>query len=330
MQLLINTRGTGINVRNRCFQISKEGTQRTVSPTRLSSIAIGNACTISAQAILLAVKNNIPLFFLNGNGNTEAQLWSPTLSNHTSIRRQQVYIAETTFATRKVLDWLILKVRFQIQLLQFLQNRLTAQQLKLESCINSLQKTIVQFNLHENSLLSECDNSIMGMEGAASRIYFENLSNCVPEEYTFSGRSRMPATNHFNCLLNYYYGMLYGITENALLSAGLDPNFGLLHADDYDTPALSFDFIEAFRPWADGCIMHLCLQHELKPEYFDKKGNGYWLNSAGKKILIPIFNTFLQAKIKIDNRLSTRFNTIYRMAQAFAAELMERSKNKRK
>jgi len=38
---------------------------------------------------------------------------------------------------------------------------------------------------------------------------FETLGKLIPEKYAFEARSRNPAKDPFNCMLNYSYGILY-------------------------------------------------------------------------------------------------------------------------
>ena len=53
----------------------------------------------------------------------------------------------------------------------------------------------------------------------------------VPEAYRFEGRSRQPAQDGCNTMLNYSYGVLYSLVERACICAGLDPFVGFLHTD---------------------------------------------------------------------------------------------------
>jgi len=58
---------------------------------------------------------------------------------------------------------------------------------------------------------------ILGLEGKAARSYFEAISSIMPERYRFAGRSRNPARDEFNALLNYGYGVLYSLGLNVIL-----------------------------------------------------------------------------------------------------------------
>ena len=69
----------------------------------------------------------------------------------------------------------------------------------------------------------------------------------MPEKYKFESRSRNPAKDEFNTLLNYGYGVLYSMVEKACIIAGLDQYIGFLHTDNYNKKSLVFDVIVLFR-----------------------------------------------------------------------------------
>ena len=90
--------------------------------------------------------------------------------------------------------------------------------------------------------IEDVRGSIMGIEGSGGRIYFEAISFILPDRYKFEGRSRNPAKDEFNALLNYGYGILYSKVEKACIIAGLDPYVGIIHTDHYNKKSLVFDF----------------------------------------------------------------------------------------
>jgi len=106
----------------------------------------------------------------------------------------------------------------------------------------------------------------------------------------------------FNALINYGYGMLYSKTEQALFAAGLYPHLGILHADEYDRPTLSYDLIEPFRPWLDRLIVENILGAKVTSDCFETIEEGIYLNNNGKRWLIPEFNQWLQQPVRWQKR----------------------------
>lgn len=149
------------------------------------------------------------------------------------------------------------------------------------------------------------------LEGNISKVYLDGLSPCLPEPFQFETRSRRPATDFFNAGLNYLYGMTYGVVEGGIFAKGLDPAIGILHADQHQEPTLAFDLIEPFRPVVDRILVNLILDQSLLPEHFRKKEQGYWVNKAGKRVIISTFNDFLEKRVKYDGRVRRLKDHIY-------------------
>jgi len=98
----------------------------------------------------------------------------------------------------------------------------------------------------------------MGFEGQAAAIYWSNLGPLLPEGTRFKGRVTRDAADPVNQAINYVYGMLYGEVWRALVKAGLDPYFGIMHGSERDQGSLVFDLIEEFcAPFADRLVVAL-------------------------------------------------------------------------
>jgi len=151
---------------------------------------------------------------------------------------------------------------------------------------------------------------MLGLEGRASRAYFEALSTVMPEKYRFSGRSRNPAKDEFNALLNYGYGVLYSLVEKACIIAGLDPYVGFLHTDSYNKMSLVFDIIEMFRIYIDETVVYLFTRRMVKDEFFEPLEQGMGLSKDGKAALIEAINKSLDETIPYRGRNVKTRNTI--------------------
>ncbi|RYC70039.1 CRISPR-associated endonuclease Cas1 [Spirosoma sordidisoli] len=93
MQLLLDTRGLVMKLRNRCFLIRHEQTERLISPRKISSIAVTQGCMLSAGAIRLAAQHQIPIYFFDQTGDVQASLQSPRFGTIATLRRKQVYFS---------------------------------------------------------------------------------------------------------------------------------------------------------------------------------------------------------------------------------------------
>jgi CRISPR-associated protein Cas1 len=162
----------------------------------------------------------------------------------------------------------------------------------------------------------------MGLEGVAGREYFAALSLALPQRFRFEGRSRSPAKDAFNCLLNYAYGVLYSLVERACLLSGLDPCIGLLHTDNYNKPSLVFDLIQLHRVHAERVVINLFAARKVKNELFDQVEGGYRLNAEGRGLLLGAHNEYLdRVKHHGRRRLKIRDTIVYE-CQRLAGRLL--------
>ncbi len=309
MQLVINSYGSYLQKEGDCFKVKREGQVFEISVKKVSSILITTAAYITTDAIKMAMENNIDVIFLDEFGEPYGRVWHSRIGSTTLIRRRQIEIAESEEGLKLALSWVIKKFDNQIELLKRLRTtrtqksaEITAYIEKLENCRKSLD------NL--SGTIEERRCTIMGIEGSGGRIYFEALSFLMPDRYRFEGRSRNPAKDEFNALLNYAYGILYSKVEKACIIAGLDPYVGVIHTDNYNKKSLVFDIIENFRIWADETVVNLFAGRKVKQEHFDKLENGYTLNKDGKAMLIENFTAFMDESIRYCGRNIKRADII--------------------
>ena len=155
-------------------------------------------------------------------------------------------------------------------------------------------------------------------------MYFEALSQSLPEKHRFPGRSSRPAHNPFNAFLNYAYGILYSNVEKSLIIAGLDPYVGFLHRDDYNQKSLVFDVIEPYRIHAERVVFRLFSGKKVNQEHVSTITNGVSLNEHGKPLLVEAFNAyFLEDKVRHKGRNLSRQHAMQLDAHRFAQELLK-------
>lgn len=318
MELILDTTGLKISKRNNCFWLQGKSAKRLISPFRISSIAVVSDCHFSTSAILLAAENQIPIVYYSKTGKVKWRLWGPSFSNIATLRRKQLVFSQTVNATRWVLLLFMHKFTGQVKNINFLINKIPSEKARLTEILARMQDAFKKFSEFDNTLIIECRNSIMGTEGIIARYYWKAFSVVIGQSYGFEGRGRRPAPDCINAALNYFYGMFYSKVEGALISTGLDPWIGILHADEYKKPTLAFDMIEPFRPWADRLIIELCLSNEFREEYFDQTGKGFWLNKKGKKTLIPALINYLEARGVFGGKTKKRANHIHALSGELA------------
>lgn len=321
MQLVLNTHGLILKVKNGAFQIKAGEEVRMVSPKQLTSIAITSGCLMSSDAIALAVEHELPFYIFDEIGDAIGCLRSPYFESLATLRRKQVSYAGMPMALEWVVGLFRTKTLGQLSVLSYLKNRRPSSAQYFEECIIRLNEGLNVIPEHTSESQARFSPLLMGWEGSQARIYWKAVSKGLPAEWQFERRSRRPAEDPFNAALNYGYGMLYTIVEQALFAAGLDPHLGILHTDEYDAPTLSFDLVEPFRPWVDLLLVEMFMTKQMEMEYFEVRNGGWFLNATGKKVLIPCFNNWLEHKSRHGGRQTSHRLHIYHAAADLARRI---------
>ncbi|MDD4526523.1 MAG: CRISPR-associated endonuclease Cas1 [Candidatus Margulisbacteria bacterium] len=309
MELTITTYGSYLHVKDGCFEVKVDETKAQFSVKKISSIHIATKASLSTDAIKLALDNNIDIVFLDDYKGAYARVWFPKIGSTVKIRRRQLEISDKKEGFDLSKEWMLIKIDNQVSFLRELGYKRPAKELYFKDSIAyilELRKSIDLLIFDENII-----PSIMGYEGNISKKYFEVLSMIMPKGFEFNGRSRQPALDKFNCMLNYSYSVIYSMVEKACIIAGLDPYIGFVHADNYNKKSLVFDIIELFRVYADIPVTHLCTCKRMNVDCFEQlDGGGVILNKQGKKELLVQFYNHLDEKIRHRNRQVSRKTAI--------------------
>ncbi len=321
MQLALDTKGLKLSVKDKVFFIETPSLSRKISPKKVTSIAITAFCTITSSAVILAVKNQIPILFFDRIGKAQARVWSPYFQSLADLRRRQIKFADTLECTIWFIELYKLKSEHLADNLFWLSQKFPAHKAALNYARKSIQKYNQEFEPLKSKILKECRQELMLIEAKIARQYWQALGKTLPPPYRFQQRSRRPAQDMFNAVLNYLYGMTYTIVEGGLFAAGLDPHLGFVHADEYNRPVLSFDLIEPFRPWIDRLLIAECLKKNILKKHFTANQHGLFLNKHGKALVIPMFNEFLHQNRNFLAYNTNNKNHIYQYAGLLARNI---------
>ena len=75
--------------------------------------------------------------------------------------------------------------------------------------------------------------------------------------FPLEGFTRDPDGDAPNCLLNYGYSILRGLTARAIVSSGMLPTLGIFHKNKYNAFGLADDIMEPYRPFVDQMVLEL-------------------------------------------------------------------------
>lgn len=154
--------------------------------------------------------------------------------------------------------------------------------------------------LAEQALTARSVESLLGFEGTAARLYFEQFSTMLRTDFgfDFNGRNRRPPRDPVNCLLSYLYGLLVKDLTAVVFGVGFDPYLGLYHKPHFGRPALALDLAEEFRPLiGDSVVVNVINNGEVKPSDFLTRAGGVSLTPEGRKAVIAGYERRLDSEV---------------------------------
>lgn len=328
MQLIINTYGTYVHVKDELFEVSltKDGEKQKhhFASQKVTSILMSKGAALSTDAIILAMKNNIDIIVFEYDGMPIGRFWHSKPGSTSKIRKQQLESSLNETGVYWIKSWLAKKLENQIEFLKRLKSHRPASAEQIQEKIDLINGIKIKINELNGSKIDNIDASLRGLEGTSGRVYFKVFSSLLTERYRFEGRNFRPAKDPFNAFLNYAYGVLYSRVEKVLVIAGLDPYVGFMHRDDYNMKSMVFDFIEPYRVYAEEVVFKLFSAKKINDAHTNKITNGYSLNAEGKNLLMQALLRFLEeGKIRYNGRNQTRANAMQMDAHQFANQLIK-------
>lgn len=152
------------------------------------------------------------------------------------------------------------------QILVLKNQRSTSQVMK--DAIQSLDKYKTSIKDHTGETLS-----LMGIEGSASRIYFNNHFNL----FEWSGRKPRIKQDFINSTLDIGYTILFNLVDSMLRLYGFDTYWGVYHKLFYMRKSLVCDLVESFRPLIDWEVRKAINLHQCKQDDFEYINGKYQL-----------------------------------------------------
>lgn len=327
MQLVVNTYGAYIHVKDNLIKVEIESEGRKLSksfsPNKISSILLSKHTAVSGELVSLCLTYNIDILFSEDDGTPIARIWHSKLGSTSKIRKMQLLTSVTSEWRNYIREWLTAKLSNRIVLLKDLKKHRSSKKDIIESTINKIDSYKILISEELRTGKPDKDK-IRGFEGSAGKEYFTLLGELLPDDYKFENRSYRPAQDPFNAMLNYCYGILYSKIEKSLILAGIDPYLGFFHRDDYNQKSMVFDFIEPYRVYAEEVVFKLFSSKKIKKSFFEKTGNGITIEKEGKQILIENFSKyFSEVKIRYKNKNRKRENILQLEAHTFAKKMLK-------
>ena len=264
----------------------------------LKSVVISCNCQLSSGMLRQLAKNDVSLICLN-NRDPDASFISTKQTHGNVARRINQYHLLNNELLRERFSIIIIKQKIK-QHRSFLKAQ-AKKRLSLQSKLMFASRELLEIQKKLN-----CENiglnEIMGVEGYASRVYFDAYKLLFSSTLEFNKRTKRPPKDAVNSILSLSYTLLYYEAQRACFTQGLDPALPILHQPSYNRASLACDLQEALRADVDRWVLSLFNQRTLRLEHFSQTPEGCRMTKTGRKNfydLLPVELT--QWRIKLRN-----------------------------
>ena len=230
------------------------------------------------------IHRRVETVFITPTGRFRARLGIDE-HRHVELRKSQYrQLSDPVFAIRAARLVVVGKVRNMMRLL-LLRGR-QYDDATLRSAAAGLRPIIGRVETAEDL------QRIRGLEGIASRIYFQCFGRMIRNErFAFNGRNRRPPLDPVNALLSFVYTLLTNEVNSAINACGLDPYMGALHAISYGRPSLACDLVEEYRAFlGDRFVLGLLNRNAISPDdfIFRQRGQKAYVDEAEMRAKRPV------------------------------------------
>lgn len=302
--IYIIEQGAKLKKESKRIVIEKEGKILLEIPDfKLEKIFIFGNIQISTQAMKFLLSSGIDTSFFNINGKFIGKLM-PVESKNILLRISQFEKFKSeefrVSISKKFIEGKINNCR--IYLLKFQRNH---PEFDFGKSIQNLSDNLEELN-RKNSI-----NSIMGLEGRSSAIYFECFSKMILKNFDFNKRIPRNVKDPVNSLLSFGYSILTSEVFSIISASGLDPYLGFLHSVEYGRPALALDLMEEFRqPVIDRLVLEIINKEIIKPDGFIEEDQKIYLNEKSIRVFLDQYERRIRTKINIENEGQKNYREI--------------------
>lgn len=310
MDLFIKTGISELIASEGLFKVVKPDSSHTFHPEKISRIWIDKNINLNGEVIHLALEKNLSIIFYDENGLPIGCLHPYFKTKGLSLVEKQWRLSLQPEASGLVSAYVFSGQQRRLQLLIDL--AISDSHTSVNKMKQIIDRNRAFFDMEELGAppVSELQEALFAKK------YYDALNSLLPPAFQFDTRSRRPARDPFNALLNYSLGWLYAILQDALMKAKLDPYIGFNHQPKDGAPALVFDLIEAYRAWVEEATVALILENRISLDEFEYRENNAGikiLKTSRRKIIEFVHQTFQKT-----NGTDSRFDTIFKDARNLA------------
>lgn len=275
--LALATHGRRLTLRNQSFSILEAPEEAlpgepareilALHPTRVDRIELGPHVAVEGDTLRHALASGIPVAFTNGHGETLGHL-APVLQPRAGRHLAQ---ARCILDPERRLDLARRLVRGRIANQRAFLRRINARRQlpAIATAAHALTRAIRRVRI------ATTVEELMGHEGLAAALYWRAFDRLLLNDFRLVGRSRRKRGDPINGALDMAASLLQRDLSAVIVSRGLHPGFGALHATGDARDACVYDLMEAFRAGlAESLVLTLANTGVLKSSMFSTLDDG--------------------------------------------------------
>lgn len=271
----------------------REGKPTSARLPNTSQVCLFGGVQISTQAIHTLLEREIPLCYFTGGGYFMGRTVGNG-ANDVHLRIAQHRLADDAFRCLALARGVVAS--------------------KIRNCRTMLRRNHAEPSdvtlghleqLAKKAEVAGAVETLLGLEGAAGRAYFEAFSGMLkgPDDrlraFDFERRNRRPPVDRLNALLSFCYSLLAKELTITVASVGLDPLLGFYHRPRFGRPGLALDLMEEMRPLlADSTVIGMVNTGAIDADDFlVHAGTSVGLKPSGRKRVIAAFERRLAQQV---------------------------------
>lgn len=330
--LYLNSQGYRVGCKAEVITVkAKESTIDEIRIRDLSHVALFGNIQMSTQAIRTLCDSEIPITYFSMGG------WFYGITRGHSLKNIFLRMEQFRLAANETACLALAR--------QFVRGKIRNHRTMLmRNHVEPPAPAIARLkNAANDALAADSIASLLGIEGAAANLYFQNFSgmikgdddhlpglepppgsNTIPAlNFDFTHRNRRPPADPVNAMLSLAYSLLAKDCTLAALTVGFDPYLGFYHQPRFGRPALGLDLMEEFRPLVAESTVLTCINNRIITENdFVQAGNAVNLSAVGRK---RFFQAYEQRMSSLITHPIFDYKVSYRRALELQARLLART-----
>ena len=279
---------------NRIIVKKDENILLDISLFKIDTIVVFGNVHFSTQALGDILGKGIDIAFLTMTGRLKGRIESYKSKNIPLKLKQYEIYKDKERSLKYAKKFLIAKVHNSKNFLKYYDYKYG--ELKLEEEIKEIKEK--EKNIENKTTI----DSLLGLEGYISRVYFTGFRKIVNQIYgmaVMEDREPRGSFSFVNQLLSLGYVCWTNEIMAGLNAAGLDPYLGFLHSIDFGRPSLALDIIEEYRqPVIDKLTLNLVNKKIFNKEDFEATEEGMRMKQDKLKEYFKFYEEWLREKNK--------------------------------